>query len=259
MTSLQLIDIIKLFYNFEPSRLKYFELIRCIHPYHMAALIYLIENISKHKNSKCYTLPIVSNEIIPSNKLIEFYDKVTFNLERVIIPIDNNFKFKSSATIPYKHDNIIEFLNKLKNNENCLNNLERIILHNLSTIQYNRFIQHLKCYMFPDYIQSNRNEIETFDLRSLTEKFLQFYNCLTSNDIQNKSPKQANLIQSLETGKSSQRDLEINSNHFKITCLLKYIYYNLLIASIIIIILIILLNFLQSNMRLYNTFQQISI
>lgn len=183
-------DVFKIFYNYEPSKLRLFEIIRNIHPHHTAALIYLIENIKKSNK----ILPYIPNDLNMSFKnedyIINLCEKTTFSLSRCIV-LSNYFPDKEYNNLYDKTLTILEFLQLFKNNKNFINsnNNCKILLNNLCTQLYNKFIDNIKV-QFPDYMQPDRNEW-TKDEQPLVIKFLDYYKTLKNEciTVTNLNPK----------------------------------------------------------------------
>ena len=57
MSTLLVSDLLKVFDNYEPSRTRVWEIVRTIHPVHCAALLYLLENVSKSRKITTLKLP----------------------------------------------------------------------------------------------------------------------------------------------------------------------------------------------------------
>lgn len=187
-------DVFKIFHNYEHSKLRLFEIIRIFHPHHIAALIYLIENIKKSKSIEPYIPKNLNLHVELKNEKLNFTDKTTFNLNRCNV-LTNIF-----PSVCSKKDcnelTILEFIKlfKTKDYKTTFDFYSKILLNNLCTDLYNSLIQNITI-QFPDFMQNDRNEFEKNNT-PLVQKFLDYYKIISneSNLISNLNPRNFRYI-----------------------------------------------------------------
>lgn len=176
-------DVFKIFHNYEHSKLRLFEIIRIFHPHHIAALIYLIENIKKSKTVEPYIPKNLNLYLEIMDKKLDFTNKTTFSLSRctVLTNIFPNIEFKKNSN----ELTILEFIKlfKRKDYKNNIDFYSKLLLNNLCTDLYNSLIQNITV-QFPDYMQNDRNEFEKNNT-PLVQKFLDYYKIISNESYQN--------------------------------------------------------------------------
>lgn len=212
------LDVLLLFENFESSKCKLWETIRRYKPIHIAALLYILENLIANKSVKCVQvddLQIINKFPSPvSVKLTLYPEHVNFsrpqpqqytlfnndNQSKInrIIKI-NDFELNDSFT---KLHTVVDLLNIIKNNEffdyTILDNLKidkstkvetfnniltRIVLFNCTTADWQKFIHYMVFQLFPDNLQITRyDNISNISnkSKSIVNSFLRYYKMFTS-------------------------------------------------------------------------------
>lgn len=185
-------DVLRLFELYEPSRIITWEIIRTFHPYHVSALLFLLENLqtTKHNslefNTNCDSFILIDGFIVDykSTPICKKTYTPTLNLNQV-----NVIREKLSPN-PIKTYNLERINNKLtiigllkiimgnKTNKADLKKVlsisEQIAFHNLTTKNYKLFLSNFSSFLTSDDMQSDRNEIYKIPL-SITDKFFQYY------------------------------------------------------------------------------------
>lgn len=192
MSVLLVSDLLKVFDNYEPSRTRVWEIVRTVHPVHCAALLYLLENVSKSRKATALKLPTSEDKVPAPDRVYKTAVKPTLNLTRVTVT-------RQVRPVP-QHGNsyiydlrdacgnltVIGLMHIVRDN-NAFERLtleERVVMHNLRTAYYTQFVHNVQHFLLPDDMHCNRNEFETADIRNITQKFLQYYHSLgvTDND-----------------------------------------------------------------------------
>lgn len=165
-------DVFKIFLNYESSRIRLFELVRNTHPHHMAALLYLLDNLKRSKKIQVYVPNNLELTVRNCDCIYDICDRVTFNLERAttivgLVPPTNS----------RKNETIMDFIMQMQMarlNPDSMTHNFKILLNNMGSDTYHAFLNNIQHGLFPDYLQSDRNEI-TLDTQTLIRKFLQYY------------------------------------------------------------------------------------
>lgn len=180
-------DILLMISNFEPSRTKVWEMVRRYDPIQMAAFLYLLENVRVSK--KC---PIT----LDCEEMLDFCGTRLHDrdvslpiMTRPVLRIDRAEcetveLFLSTAPMhvvdnPYD-TNILEIVNRVRTPERFrepANIYASIVIHNLGTSYYQKFLTLVKHLLFSDNLHFQRNEIKCRE--SVVVHYLQFYKMLT--------------------------------------------------------------------------------
>lgn len=200
-------DIFKIFKDFEPSKVKLWEIVRSYNPIEFAKLLYLLENVTL--NSK-RTIISLRDEYINYNLPENFSDKhliitdaPSIRLERCAFfnESDDTFWNDGSKTNNQnvKHDdddddfeitklllfirssNIITDDNTNNGHNLIVKNLSdlkfKVLNHNLGTTYYNKMVNYIEYLLLNDNYQNDRNELNNQheNNTSIVTKFMQFY------------------------------------------------------------------------------------
>lgn len=190
---LYLSDVFKIFHNYEHSKLRLFEIIRIFHPHHIAALIYMIENIKKSKSVEPYIPDNLNLSLVIKDEILNFTQKTTFSLTRCevltkIFPNVSNNNEKNELTI-------LDFMKLFKRNDKkSFDFYSKILLNNLCTNLYSSFINNITV-QFPDFMQYDRNEFEKSNT-PIVQKFLEYYKIINNESslISNSNPRNFRFI-----------------------------------------------------------------
>lgn len=192
----------KLFYIFqeyEPSKLLTWEIVRSFHPTHISVLLYILENV---KNSS--KLMPYAHEYVNYRKYVDNDEE--FNRTNVIFKTDMKtkltlLKVNSNRIINYINDDVVSKLYETHDELDCttiiglffeileinakpeheynLDINDRIMLNNLCTNEYGKFVKNVEYFLLPDDMQNDRNKhVSIHDRRSVTERFREYFHCL---------------------------------------------------------------------------------
>lgn len=239
-------DLLKVFDNYEPSRTRVWEIVRTIHPVHCAALLYLLENVSKSRKITTLKLPTSeddanavgllgsdsdSNSAPTPDRVYKTAVTPTLNLTRVTVtrqlrPVQHGDSYIYDLRDARGNLTIIGLMHIVRDN-NVFERLtleERVAMHNLRTAYYTQFVHNVQHFLLPDDMHCNRNEFESADMRNITQKFLQYYHTLgvTDNDTRsdaslyyggNLNPKSFRYITRPPCRQMDRRPVDLESNY----------------------------------------------
>lgn len=184
---LHALDILLIMHEFEPSRIKMWELVRRYDPVQVATLLYLLENVQSERGRFPKTLPIEdlykrNNAISCSSKnVIRLSAKPALRVDRVesehIVAFGNPRADSAVARVSVSDlgENIIDILGRVRTPEQYANvpgpdNLTKLVVHNLGTKEYKSFLDAVKFLLFNDIFQDSRSEIRYND--TVASKYL---------------------------------------------------------------------------------------
>lgn len=190
MSALLVSDLLKVFDNYEPSRTRVWEIVRTVHPVHCAALLYLLENVSKSCKTAAFKLPISDDdkESLPAirDRVYKTSVRPTLNLTRATVtrqlrPVPRHGSSYTYDLRDASGNLTVIGLMHIVRDDNAFERLtleERVVMHNLRTAHYTQFVQNVQHFLLPDDMHCNRNAFENADMRNVTQKFLQYYHSL---------------------------------------------------------------------------------
>lgn len=194
MSDLYMSDVFRIFHNYEPSRIRLWEIARTYDPIQFAALIYLVENVSKSTKRPVMDLPeeeyingFASTTVMPATN-----KPPTLNLaypepqlDRVKVDVEDFFDAAASVNDIHHHNigrhkndyKIVDMVKYICNK--ALHPLKRnmyidILEHNLGTVDYAKFVQHIQYLLLPDNLHCDRNGNGVHYVGSTVTRFLQF-------------------------------------------------------------------------------------
>lgn len=239
MSQLYISDVFKIFLNYEPSRLKVWEIVRTYDVVSFAKFLYLLENVSKSSKRSPTSLNDSDlrefcNYNLPSKECNTAYDirlclnnTPSIRLERVENEYENSMvlfnklndddnrqkKHPQDVTIDIIMNNIRLGLNDMETSH-LKNIYERIIQHNLGTHYYGSFVTALQYLLFTDNLQIDRNDVETTSLRnSIVSKYLQMYKMFEFEECNSYDPRNCRFIILQRPERFKDRNI-INKNDY---------------------------------------------
>lgn len=216
MMDLTIVDVTLLFENFQSSKCKLWESVRSYNPIHVAALLYILENLVLNRDCESvelHDLRVMNAHITPVDfHLSEQTAKLNtlrptnandrscaFNVDGRERQASRIIEFNGVEMIDAKFTNMLELLDLL-NDEKRMNQLSepghgseqqldmanriisRTVLYNATTSEWRRFIYHLVYQLFPDNLQIARyDNVSNVSMTasSIVNKYLTFYKNLT--------------------------------------------------------------------------------
>jgi hypothetical protein len=228
MSNLYASDIFKIYNNFEPSRLKMWEIVRSYDPIQFTKLIYLLENVS-YKRGKVNDAFNLNNDDLREfcnyqeereaphdcDLKLEINMNATIRLERVRVNNGPILLFNGNPndeTNNYnRHENDIDIgiiMNLIRigispeantsSNNDCDNNETlqnkynsiyiKLLIHNIGTKNYGELLNSINFQLFTENLQHDRNS--SYALKTSTaSRYLQFYNMLNCYAFQDFDPR----------------------------------------------------------------------
>lgn len=191
MSTLLVSDLLKVFDNYEPSRTRVWEIVRTVHPVHCAALLYLLENVSKSRKATALKLPRDDDDSVAIPDVVyKTAVTPTLNLTRATVTRQLRPEPRHDSTHIYDlrdasgNLTVIGLMHVVRDN-NAFERLtleERVAMHNLRTAYYTQFVHNVQHFLLPDDMHASRNDFDTADARNVTQKFLQYYHALSVTD-----------------------------------------------------------------------------
>lgn len=224
-----------MFFNYSPSKLKTFEIIRHTNQLEMTVLIYLIENTKKSKFTqillpkKCKAQFETDIEFCLKSIRTHIYEysiTPTLGLDRceVIYNVlfENEIKpyYTTDVNMKFGRLNIINFIKLLQNfrTKSQITNDEyfQCLMHNLNSYDYSDFVKNIKNYLLPTYTQIDRNEHKLYTRNDTTRYFSNFYKKLQNESIEihNINPKTFDTLW-LPRPKRIYQEIHTNSNYIR--------------------------------------------
>lgn len=215
-----IIDVALIFQNFQSSKCKMWEIVRSYNPIHMAALLYMLENLVL--NRKCESVELHNLRVSNRTRIpIDFtITEQTMNLNTLrptnandrCCAFNMNGKQRQSSRIielngikmeSSKFMNVLELLELVKDekrlnmlsepvheDEYPLNMANRVIartvLYNATTPEWRKFLHHMVFQLFPDNLQIARyDNVSNVSMTasSIVNKYLNYYKMMTQPDI----------------------------------------------------------------------------
>nr|AHW98296.1 GrBNV_gp48-like protein [Nilaparvata lugens endogenous nudivirus] len=190
-------NLLKIFYNYEPTRIKLWEIVRTFDSKHIAALIFILSNVNRSKNNSVYTHKLIENLIKETNEKIDgvvhkLCVQPTLNVVRV------RSIYETYACADNSNNDV--FLDRVNNQltiwglmsliragntlggggDDELTIDERLVMHNISSTYYIQFINNIRNLLFRDesMIDDRNNVQRVAQSKLVTENFLQYYNAI---------------------------------------------------------------------------------
>lgn len=175
MMDLNVDNVLELFKNLEVSRVLLIQFVKSFNHNHIAGLLYLLESCRSNKKIKCFNIEY-EYTIQPSNLVYTLaLNKEIMTTERAITTTQPFIKNDYN-----KHCLLLDVITKFKNNNTNFSLKERILLNNIATTKYQKFLKDVSSNFFPEFLQINRNENEMQTCTTIYQKFLHyihFLNC----------------------------------------------------------------------------------
>lgn len=180
MALLLVSDLQKMFTNYEPSKLKIWEIIRTYHPYHISALLFLLENLrSSLDESIAQTDCINLDDHSYVFKKCIINTKPTLNLDACTVM--HSMLPENTKNYLQTHNDgqltilgLLELISQYAKTDHLDKN-EYIALFNMSTKNYKTFLYNFNSFLCPEEYQPNRNEMNESSTINVVDKFLQYY------------------------------------------------------------------------------------
>ena len=197
---LNVYDLLLITHNFEPSRIKIWEIARRYDPIQFSALLYLLENVSASRKKEPITLDddrlykLCESRAFNRNVLLELWRKPILRIDHVEKTRVQRFAatrtecssrirlLETSANETTRRAAIeakLKFTNTDENNANILRLLDyirmpetydfhdtpnlytNIVLHNFGTTHYHALLSSISYLLFSDNYQTDRSEMRT--------------------------------------------------------------------------------------------------
>lgn len=206
MAKVYLSDVFKIYKDFEPSKLKIWEIVRTYHPIEFAKLLYLLENVSRNykRDAIClndseidynfskqhhvpYLLSASENPCIRLERGIEV-PSILWNTTTTTTTNNTNSTSPSlcfCCNEKYDISHLLEYIqspkymaSKYYTQEFKKCRLFQILNHNIGTTYYASLLNSIQNLLFNENFQTDRNEIDSNNNNnnsSIVIKFRQFY------------------------------------------------------------------------------------
>lgn len=184
-------DLLRVFENYEPSRTRVWEIVRTVHPVHCAALLYLLENVTRKRASVPITIKDDDDDdgdgasADAGERITE--TRPTLNttaatVTRQLLPRDDHDD-ALTARDARGSLTVVGLLRSVRDGVlrgRSLATAERVAVHNLCTDHYARFAENVRWYLLPDEMQGDRNEFDSVagQRGGVTERFLRYHRSL---------------------------------------------------------------------------------
>lgn len=184
MSQLYISDIFKIYYNYESSRIKLWEIVRTYDPIEFAKLLYLLENVTKQIKRKTIDLTLEQMQDFCNYHIREqdYQINVNLGLSLSLERVERNdgsvlWNKCPEDFVTNRHTldlTISDVMDNIRNGQtNIMNIYEKILHHNLGTLDYNSLDRRLQHCLYTDSLQTERNDFVRNSNSSVT-KFLQY-------------------------------------------------------------------------------------
>lgn len=200
MAALYMSDIFKIFYRYESSRLKIWQIVRTYDPIELAKLIYLLENVTTSTKRDC--LELDDDQMLEfcrykvdfdSERTIQPTIKPTLSLERVTTKNGDIFWNEDSESPPFRHPQdlpITEVMENIRSGRVTTGNIyEKLLQHNLGSRRWQTLLLNIKHNLFMDNLHTERNEYGGQESLSNVTKFLKYHSAIHSKHSQDADPR----------------------------------------------------------------------
>lgn len=217
---LTIVDVTLLFENFQSSKCKLWEALRPYKPMHVAALLYILENLvlnrkcesvelhdlrvlNRHPTPKDFTLSEQTLKLNVSRPINANDSACVFNVMEHERRDSRIIKLNGMTMLDTKFTNMLELLELLKDERrmNLLSEplsqheyqldmanrvISRTVLYNSTTPEWRKFLYYVMYQLFPDNLQLARyDNVSNISMTatSIVNKYLTFYKTMTQPDI----------------------------------------------------------------------------